>query len=175
MRLKELVDFKSPSKWDALGRAQMAFNRDLRRAEDKYGFRIIKAQKANIRLVDQHLAATGSGLAKARKSDSYVTLRGVKDGKVWFVFDKSKGPQEHEYVHSDLAISDSERIEPYFNSIRSGQCYLPHETKHILDTMLAVQERYAQNMESHVAVMKEIRQGLAELREAVVRLQKPKS
>jgi hypothetical protein len=167
MRLKENVDFVSAQKWEALSKAQASFQRTLTRAENKYGFRIVKDQKANVRIRDQHLAATGSGVAKARKDDTYVSIRGVHDGKIYFVFDKSRGVAEHEYVHSDLAISDSEKFEPFFNSIRHHPHYLPHESKEILDTILAVQLEYAQNMREHVAVMREIKEGLREMREVL--------
>jgi len=167
MRLKEGVDFVDAHKYQARAKSELSFNKYLTLAGNKYGFHVIKDQKANIRIVDQHLACTGSGVAKGRHTTDYVQIRGVHDNKVYFVFDKSKGPVEHEYVHSDLAISDSETFEPYFNSIRHEQHYLPHETKQILDTILSVQLQYAENMKEHVAVMKEIREGLKELRVAV--------
>jgi hypothetical protein len=160
--LKKGGQFYSENKWEALEKGRLSFNKYLTFAGNEYGFHVVKERKANIRIVDQHLACEGSGVAKGRRSDTHVTIRGIHDNKIFFVFDRSRGPQEHEYTHSDLAISDSDKFEPFFNSIRYHRHYLPHEMTQMLDTMLGVQKAYAENIEKHLVVMDKMSNSLDE-------------
>lgn len=164
MQVKEFVDFVDVSKFRCVEKMFFSFNKFLTIEANRYGFHVFKDGKCNVRICNQHLEQSNSGLAKGRKDDSYVSVRGVHDNKVYFIFDKSKGFRNHEYVHSDLAVSDSEKFEPFFNSIRYNDCYLPHEVKVILDTILDVQKEYAVNIKLHLEVLGEIRDALKEFR-----------
>ncbi len=114
-QLKALVDFRDPDKWKALDKGSEAFQRSLREVASKYGFAFEKEGRASIKLVDHHLAYTNSDFSAAVKED-YLAIRG-EDGKIWFTCDRSKGLREHEYTHSQRAVSDSEKIEPYLNDM----------------------------------------------------------
>ena len=118
VQLKPLVDFASPDKWEATRNAEESFNRTVREICNKFGFHIWKEGKANIKLVNHHLSRNPSEIANARDGE-YLAIKGI-DGKIWFNIDKSKGA-EHEYLHPDRALTDSERIEPYFNDFLYDQ------------------------------------------------------
>jgi hypothetical protein len=114
LQLRVEVDFASQDKWEATRKAQNSFERIMAELSTKYGFEAWKEGKANIRLVNQHLALNGSTLAKEHKE--YMQIEG-RDGRLWFTIDNSKG-FEHEYRHPQAAVSDSEKVEPYFNDMR---------------------------------------------------------
>lgn len=118
VKLRAGVDFSNPDKWQCTNMAQESFERVMRNITNQYGFEIWKERNCNIRLVDQHLARNPSELANANekiRDGAYLQIRG-HDGKVFFTLDKSKGA-EHEYVHPDRALSDSEKIEPHLNDM----------------------------------------------------------
>jgi transposase len=118
VQLKAGCDFTDADKWRSIRKAERDFNRYLHMAEQRYGFKVFKEGKCNIRLVNQHLAFTESDVAKAVDSE-YIKIKG-QDGKVWFLIDQSKGIDEHEYVHPQDAVEDSERIEPYLDDLRKN-------------------------------------------------------
>ncbi len=167
VQIKEFVDFVSVSKWEALDKAFRSFNRQLSIESNRYGFHVFKEGKANIRICDQHLEESNSGVAKARRDENYVAIRGFHDNKTYFTFDKSKGLVNKEYVHSDLAISDSEKFEPFFNSIRYNDFYLPHESKKIIDNILDVQLRHAENIDLHLKVLSKMDKTLKDIRDSL--------
>lgn len=119
IQLQALQDFSDVDKWMATRKAEESFNRTLREVSNKYGFGVFKEGKANIRLVNQHLAQNPSEVANSRNGE-YLAIRDSYDGKIWFVVDQSK-KAEHEYTKSDRALSDSEKIEPYFNDLLNKQ------------------------------------------------------
>ena len=116
-RLREGIDFAHPDRFQATAKAQDDLNRAIVRASNKFGFEVFKNQKCNIRIVDQHFSNTPSDVAKASKDD-YLQIKGF-DGKVFFQFDKSKGPKEMEFPHPERAQSDAEIFDPFFNDIRN--------------------------------------------------------
>lgn len=183
VQIKENVDFCSMSKWEALDKAHRSFNKQLSIEANRYGFHVFKEGKANIRLCDQHLEESNSGVAKGRDDDSYVAIRGYHDNKIYFTFDKSKNCVNREYVHSDLAISDSEKFEPYFNSLRYKDHYLPHEQKEKIDTLMSnyvksVEDAtkmnvwMAENNKSHQKVLGDMVSAISELRKEIKNLKK---
>jgi hypothetical protein len=154
MQIRELVDFQSATKWEALDKMFQSFNKYLNLVSNKYGFQVYKDMKATIKICNQHLECSNSGVAKG-KGEGHIAIKGVHDNKTYFVFDTSKGTLNHEYTHPDLAISDSEKFEPFFNSIRTEPHYLPHESKYILDTIVNTQREYADQIKLHLKVQTE--------------------
>ena len=117
VQLKPQEDFSDTDKWRAIEKAQHSLNRSLLELSERFGFEVWKEGKANIRLVNQHFAQSPSELGKASKG--FIQVRGY-DNRVWFQVDKSKG-WEHEYIHADRALMDSEKIEPYLNDMLYSQ------------------------------------------------------
>lgn len=170
--LKEFVDFADISKYEAISKARHSFNKYVSRAADKYGFEYIKDQKVNIKLVKHHLACSGSGVAKARKDARYCQICSYRDGKVFFTFDASRGLREHEYVHPDRAISDSEKLEPVFNSYVNYDCMMPHEMTAYLQTIIKVQADYAEQIKRHLEVQTKTLKTMENMNRAISRLNK---
>lgn len=119
IQLQALQDFSDVDKWVATKKAEDSFNKTLREVSNKYGFSVFKEGKANIRLVQEHLAQNPSEVANSRNGE-YLAIRDIYDGKIWFMIDKSKSA-EHEYTKSQRVLSDSEKIEPYFNDLLNKQ------------------------------------------------------
>jgi predicted DNA-binding protein (UPF0251 family) len=117
IQLKPQHDFADGNKWLAIEKAQNSLNKAMFELGNRFGFEVWKEGKANIRLVNQHFAQSPSELGKASKG--FIQVRGY-DNKVYFQVDKSKG-WEHEYVHADRALMDSEKIEPYLNDMLYSQ------------------------------------------------------
>lgn len=141
LQLRSGRDFADIDKWTTTRKAQDSFNRAVFELQQKYGFEVFKDGKANIRLVDQHLARNPSETANAYKND-YLKVTGL-DGKVFFLIDKSKG-KEHEYVHPDNALSDSEIIEPYLNDWLLNQPSTSTQIMGMLREVLKVQKHSAE-------------------------------
>lgn len=114
VQLKSGEDFADPDKWEATRKAEASFNRTLREVSEKFGFSVWKKNHVSIKLVNQELARNPSEIANTRNGE-YLTVAG-HDGKIWFKVDCSKGA-EHEYSHPERTLSDSEKIEPYFNDM----------------------------------------------------------
>lgn len=163
---RDLVDFQDANKWSAIDKATTSFNKQLTIESNRYGFHVWKEGKANVRIADQHLEVSGSGVARGRKVEAYLAIRG-EDNRVYLTFDKSKGTINHEYVGGAIGVSDSEKFEPYFNSIRLHPHYLPHEQKAMLDAILLLQERYAVAIEKHLGVLDKMSKTLDEISEGM--------
>lgn len=116
MQLRSLHDFANVDLYEATRAAEKSFERSLRELQERYGFEVFKEKKANIRLVNQHLARTNSPIARAKKGD-FLKVKGF-DGKVWFTIDKSRGVFEHEFQHPYLAVDDAEVLQPFLNDVR---------------------------------------------------------
>lgn len=151
IQLKSGRDFASKDKWEALRKANDSFSRSLFELSEKYGFAVWKEGKANIRLVNQHLASNPSDIARASKAN-YIALRGV-DNKIYFTFDKSKG-LEHEYRHPEEAVVDSEKIEPYIDDWRYRQPPTNTELAHMMKEIIRINKDTAGGLNAVVTFIK---------------------
>jgi transposase len=106
-------DFEHPNKDVAIRMCTFDFNRVLTKLQKHIGVDVFKDRKMNIRMLKQHLAYTDAPEFEAI-TQTHMQIYG-EDGKVFMVYDKSKGGQEREYVHSQKAIDDSDHIEPFFD------------------------------------------------------------
>lgn len=151
MQLQAGEDFADPDKWAATSKAEASFNRTLRQLMSRFGFYVWKNGKANIRLVNQHLARNPSEVANARDGD-YLSVRGY-DNVVYFTIDKSKGA-EHEYKHAERALTDSEVIEPHFNDWLYNKPPTASETWHTVSQVAAQVKELAAGLNAIVAITK---------------------
>lgn len=146
VREKKFHDFRDKDKFKSLAKGSDSFNRTLRELESKYGFIAGKEGKANIRLVDHHLAHVNSDFSKNVADDEHILIKGF-DGKVWLCFDKSTGIKEEEYVHSKRAVSDSEIMSPMLNEVREH--YIEYKEHLTLKSVMAlIKDLTVQNQET---------------------------
>ena len=119
-------------------------------------------------LVRCHIAEVNNELAiKANKEGDKLKVRG-KDGKTWLLIDKSHGQNELECIHPTEAINDYEAIiAPYFEDLRHNPHYKPSELKGFVDTVLKVQEGYAEAITKHLQAVEDISTNTKGLREAI--------
>jgi len=113
------------SKYTALELLNDDFETTLNKAAQWYGFEYMKERQVNIKLCKYHIGVAPSDVGKSTKDK--ILVHG-KDGRVWFVIDKSKGVHEHEYTHTDKALDDSEVMEPWLNDRRQYPD-LPHDSE----------------------------------------------
>jgi len=75
------------------------------------------------------------------------------DGVIRLVSDNSNGRLEFEAVSPIHAVSDSEILEVWNKDLITKEHYKPSEIKSIVDTILGVQVRYAEQIEKHLVVL----------------------
>ena len=109
----------------------------------------------------QHYALIKNALAKQCDADG-KKLNVYSDQGLWFVIDNSFNLHEAETVHPITADTDNIKVQNFFNSLKKQ----PLTTGFILDVMNGIQENqlvFAQNMGSHIKVIKDLGDGVNEL------------
>lgn len=121
------------------------------RAGRNYTFRVSR----------QHYALIKNALAKQYDADG-KKLNVYSDQGLWFVIDNSFNLHEAETVHPETADTDNIKIQNFFNSLKEQ----PLTTDFILEVMHGIQQNqlvFAQNMGSHIKVIKDLGNGVNEL------------
>ena len=121
------------------------------RAGRQYSFKVSR----------QHYALIKNALAKQYDAEG-KKLNVYSDKGLWFVIDNSFNLHEAETVHPETADTDSVKVQNFFNSLKEQ----PLTTGFILEVMHGIQENqmvFAQNMSSHIKVIKDLGNGVNEL------------
>ena len=116
----------------------------------------------------QHYALVKNALAKQYDAEG-KKLQVYADRGLWFLIDNSFNLHEAETVHPETADSDSKKVQDFFNSLKEQ----PLTTGFILEVMNGIQQNqfiFAQNMGSHIKVIKDLGQGVNELTELIEEL-----
>jgi len=109
----------------------------------------------------QHYALVKNALAKQYDAQN-KKLNVYSDKGLWFVIDNSFNLHEAETVHPETADTDNIKVQNFFNSLKEQ----PLTTGFILDVMHGIQQNqlvFAQNMGSHIKVIKDLGNGVNEL------------
>jgi DNA-binding transcriptional ArsR family regulator len=109
----------------------------------------------------QHYALVKNALAKQYDVED-KKLNIYSDKGLWFVIDNSFNLHEAETVHPETADTDSTKVQNFFNSLKEQ----PLTTGFILKVMDGIQQNqlvFAQNMSSHIKVIKDLGSGVNEL------------
>jgi len=109
----------------------------------------------------QHYALIKNALAEQYDAQG-KKLNIYTDKGLWFVIDNSYNLHEAETVHPETADSDNTKVQNFFNSLKEQ----PLTTGFILDVMHGIQQNqlvFAQNMGSHIRVIKDLGNGVNEL------------
>ena len=109
----------------------------------------------------QHYALIKNALAKQYDAQG-KKLNVYSDKGLWFVIDNSFNLHEAETIHPETADTDSAKVQTFFNSLKEQ----PLTTGFILDVMHGIQQNqlvFAQNMGSHIKVIKDLGNGVNEL------------
>jgi len=121
------------------------------RAGRQYSFKVSR----------QHYALVKNALAKQYDAQN-KKLNVYSDKGLWFVIDNSFNLHEAETVHPETADTDNIKVQNFFNSLKEQ----PLTTGFILDVMHGIQQNqlvFAQNMGSHIKVIKDLGNGVNEL------------
>jgi DNA-binding transcriptional ArsR family regulator len=109
----------------------------------------------------QHYALVRNVLAKQYDAED-KKLNVYSDRGLWFVIDNSFNLHEAETVHPQTADADNLKVQDFFNSLKEQ----PLTTGFILEVMYGIQQNqlvFAQNMGSHIKVIKDLGAGVNEL------------
>ena len=109
----------------------------------------------------QHYALIKNALAKQYDTEG-KKLNVYSDKGLWFVIDNSFNLHEAETVHPETADTDNIKVQNFFNSLKEQ----PLTTGFILEVMHGIQQNqlvFAQNMSSHIKVIKDLGNGVNEL------------
>ena len=109
----------------------------------------------------QHYALIKNALAK--QYDAEGKKLNVSNGNgLWFVIDNSFNLHEAETVHPETADVDNLKVQNFFNSLKEQ----PLTTGFILEVMHGIQQNqlvFAQNMSSHIKVIRDLGNGVNDL------------
>lgn len=113
--------------------------------------------KMEYKQLSRHYALMGTEIAKkyvreGRKLIIYDKL----DGKERLLVDLSETAQDKlhlEAPHTVKGYNDGDKVKSMLDDIINRPSYLPSQTKDILDTILGVQQRYAEQIELHLKVL----------------------
>lgn len=109
----------------------------------------------------QHHALIKNALAKQYDAQG-KKLNIYSDQGLWFLIDNSFNLHEAETVHPETADTDNAKVQNFFNSLKEQ----PLTTGFILDVMNGIQQNqlvFAQNMSSHIKVIKDLGTGVNDL------------
>ena len=128
------------------------------RAGRQYSFKVSR----------QHYALVKNALAKQYDAEG-KKLNIYSDKGLWFVIDNSFNLHEAETVHPETADTDNVKVQNFFNSLKEQ----PLTTGFILKVMDGIQQNqlvFAQNMGSHIKVIKDLGDGVNELASLIDKL-----
>jgi hypothetical protein len=78
--------------------------------------------------------------------------------------DKKKGGMPHlEFVNNDYSYTDTEKMTNYLESIINKPHYTPDQTRGMIETILKIQLRHAENIEKHLEVLNKIEKAIDRL------------
>ena len=121
------------------------------RAGRQYSFKVSR----------QHYALIKNALAKQYDAEG-KKLNIYSDKGLWFIIDNSFNLHEAETVHPETADTDNIKVQNFFNSLKEQ----PLTTSFILEVMHGIQQNqlvFAQNMSSHIKVIKDLGSGVNDL------------
>ncbi len=135
--------------------------------ENKYVFRVSK----------QHYGKIKDTLAKE------INKRGEKvtafyDGKPWLTIDKSLNVDETETLHPKYADKHMDKVVvPFFNDlldfrVKTGETMKPSDLFNMIGGVTNNQKVFDANMMSHIDAVKELAEGVKELRKEIKRLRR---
>ena len=121
------------------------------RAGRQYSFKVSR----------QHYALVKNALAKQYDAEGKKLNLSNENG-LWFIIDNSFNLHEAETIHPETADTDNIKIQNFFNSLKEQ----PLTTSFILEVMHGIQQNqlvFAQNMSSHIKVIKDLGSGVNDL------------
>lgn len=138
------------------------WNRLFIKIENTYKIMICKPFINNKRRVNAHYAEVGNELSKScEERGERIRVYSREDSKLWFIIDNSFSLHEAECIHPQDSKDDMDIVKSFFNDLRGGRW---HEIMVKVETMFIFQEKYAENIKSHLEVLQEMKETLKEIR-----------
>jgi hypothetical protein len=114
----------------------------------------------------QHYALVKNALAQQYNEEGLkLQVRSEADNSLWFLIDDSLGLDEAEGVHSKTGMSDTNKVQNFFNGVKNTGI----TPEFILEAMNGIQgnqEVFAENTESHIEAIRDLSKGTTDFTEA---------
>jgi len=123
--------------------------------EHLFKIRLIKDNKANIKIISQEYASIQDSLAKLYRTEGNRIYLTGDDGKIWLITDLSFSTDELEYIHPNNATDDNDAIAPFLNDLRANPITMSDMKEQVKD-LQGIIVSYAQNEVKHQSVLDKI-------------------
>ena len=141
--------------------------------ENRFAIKLIKDNKANIKIISQEYARLNDALAKLYKSENNKLYITDDEGKVWLIADYSFNTNELETISPNSADEDMITVSNFMNDLRKN----PVKLSEILNMILIQNNQisrvtdnqimFAQNIETHMQVLRDINSSIQELKDTI--------
>jgi len=131
--------------------------------EAQFKVKLVKDRKANITISSQQWARVNDSLAKLYRKEKKKLYVTDEQGKVWLIADYSFNVDELETVDNIRSDEDMNIINPFMNDLRQDPCTLS-ELKGAIKSNTDNMAFYAENLRTHIGVIKDLNKGVNELR-----------
>lgn len=114
--------------------------------------------KYKFRVARQHYALIKNSLARQYLNEEYNTKKlHIYSGRgLWLLIDNSYNLEELETVHKNTAVKDNTKVQNFFNGLDMVEGYTPQFVMKAITKNAEHLEFHAENMRSHVAVVKQL-------------------
>ena len=110
----------------------------------------------------QHYALVKNALAKQFDKEG-KRLNVYSENGLWFVIDNSFNLHEAECLHSRSALSDTKKVQDFFNGIKKFENFTPEFVVNSIAGVSENQALFAKNIESHIKAIQELGKGVRRL------------
>ena len=119
------------------------------------------------KILSRHYGLLGSDLARKVHEDRTQVIIRDENGKIRLRIDFSHDVPEVDAESIKTGKQDINNTREYLQDLIDKPHYLPSELKINFDTVMAVQNAYAENIKKHLDVLDDIKKGIKDLSEAV--------
>ena len=129
--------------------------RDLRANFSHYG-------KYKFRVTRQHYSLIKNALAK-QYNEQGEKLEIYNDKGLWFLIDNSFNLNEAETVHPKTAVQDNEKVQDFFNGLKTFEGYTPQFVVNSIGQLSNNWNQYGVHIKSHIKAVQDLGNGVQEL------------
>lgn len=126
--------------------------RDLRANFSNHG-------RYRFRVTRQHYSLIKNALAK-QYNDEGKKLEIYNDKGLWFLIDNSFNLNEAETIHPKTAVSDNEKVQDFFNGLKTFDGYTPQFVVNSIGQLSNNWNQYGVHIKSHIKAIQELGEGV---------------
>jgi len=118
--------------------------------------------KYKFRVTRQHYSLIKNALAK-QYNDEGQKLEIYNDKGLWFLIDNSFNLNEAETVHPKTAVQDNEKVQDFFNGLKTFDGYTPQFVVNSIGQLSNNWNQYGVHIKSHIKAVQDLGNGVQEL------------